>query len=359
GCFPWDVLKEFSSLGLKRLPLPESYGGGEMGVLTHCILLEELMAAEAGFAAAVHGAWKLAGLLIECGTEEQVSKYIQIYAEDDTCLMGDGTTDPAVGPADLLAHKGAEGGCRLMAVREGSGWVLDGKKRFVASGAIAKLFFIDARTNGRVPDSEGMAGFILTKDAPGFRVGRVHDKMGARVLIDAELIFERCRIPGEDVLFAEEGNAHEARARYFGKISPTGGAFGVGIARAALEETIEYARNRVQGGKPIIEHDVVALRLAEMAADVETARALVWKAAWHSDNQRHPEPGVGLAATLFASEIAPRVCDAAIQLFGAYGFMRDYPVQKHWRDALMCYSMHGMNDIVRLKMERHLDGEHI
>ncbi len=358
GCFPWDVLKEFSSLGLKNLPLPEGRGGADMGVLTHCVLLEELMAAEAGFAAAIHQAWKLSGLLIECGTEEQISKYIQMYAEDDTCLMADGTTGLDSGSAAPLAYKVAEGGCRLSAVRESSGWVLDGRKRFAACGAIAKVFIVEARTNGGVPGSGGMTGFILTKEAPGFAIGKLHDKMGARLLTDSELLFEKCRVPEQDVLFGGEGKACEARARYFVRVSPAGGAFGVGIARAALEETIEYARNRVQGGKPIIEHDVVALRLAEMAVDVETARALVWKAAWYSDNEANHDPKIGLAATLFASEAAPRVCDAAIQIFGGSGYMKDYPVQKYWRDSLMCYSIHGMNDIIRLKMGRHLDAEH-
>ena len=349
GPFPWDALKEFSSLGLKNLPLPKKWGGADMGVLTHCVLLEELMAAEAGFAAAVHQSWKLAGLLLECGTEEQKSKYIPMFAEDDTCLLGDGTLGPITPPDDL----------RLTAAREGSGWVLDGKKRFVGCGPLAKLFIVDARARGAAPGSGETFTFIVPKNAPGVRLGEVHDKMGTRIFLESELDFEKCRIPGEDVLPDGAGNGTGTKSRYFGKIAPTLGAFGVGIARAALEKAIEHALERVQGGKPIFEHDIVSLRLAEMKVNVDVARDLVWRAAWHSDNPGEFESGLGMTSVLFASEMAPRVCDAAIQIFGGYGFMRDYPVQKCWRDAIGCLFHGETHDTARLKLGRLLETENI
>ena len=354
ACFPPDVLKQFASLGLKNLPLPERFGGAEIGVLTHCVLLEELVSAEAGFAATVHQAWKMVGLLNECGSETQHSKYIPMYAGDEACLLGDATIEPGPKPVDILAYICAEGASRLTAARSGAGWVADGTKRFVICGGLARLFFIDALTSDGNGSSSGIVSFILENGALGMRTGKVHDKMGMRLLVDSELILEKCRVPDEDVMFAGEVSGWEARTQYLQKMSPTTGAFGIGIARSALEEAVEHARNRVQGGKPIIEHDIVAVRLAEMAVDVETARALVWRAGWHSDNETNPDPALGLAAALFASEMAPRVCDTAIELFGGYGFMRDYPVQKYWRDALMCYSFDGTSDLARLKMGRLL-----
>ena len=359
GCFPWDALKEFSSLGLKNLPLPEGHGGADMGVLTHCVLLEELAAGEAGFAAAIHQSWKLTGLLLKCGTEGQIAKYIPKYANDGTCLVADGTDTVTSGSAGVLAQRGAEGGSRVSAVREGAGWVLNGTKRFMACGGIGAIFFVEAGTDGRVPDSEGVVGVIVTKDVPGFRIGRADDKMGARLRADAEVIFDRCRVPDADVLYGGEGNGAGARERYFASISPAAGALAVGIARAAFEDGIEYAGTRIQGGKPIVEHDAVRFRIAEMAAELETARALIWRTAWHADHDPDFDPKMGLAATLFASEMAPRVCDSAVQIHGGYGYMREYPVEKHWRDSLMCYTIHGMDDITRLKIGRLLNTERI
>ncbi len=349
GPFPWDALKAFSSLGLKNLPLPEKWGGANMSVLTHCVLLEELMTVEAGFAAAVHQGWKLAGLLVECGTEEQISKYIPMFAEDDTCLLGDGTLGPISLPEDL----------RLSATREGAGWVLDGKKRFVACGPLAKLFIVDALSNSVAHGSGETQTFIVPKDAPGARLGEVHDKMGTRLLLESELDFEKCRVSGEDVLSDGGGNGSGAKSRYFRKIAPTLGAFGVGIARAALEKTLEHTLERVQGGKPIFEHDIVSIRLAEMKVNVDVARDLVWRAAWNAEDQLGHDPRLGLASALFASRMAPRVCDAAIQLFGGYGFMRDYPVQKYWRDALMCLFHGETHDTARLKLGRLMETEQI
>ncbi len=349
GQFPWGVLKEFSSLGLKNLPLPEKWGGADMGVLTHCVLLEELMAAEAGFAAAVHQSWKLAGLIAECGTEEQVSKYIPMFSEDETFLMGDGTLGPISSAEDI----------QLAAAREGSGWVLDGKKRFVACGPLAKLFIVDAKVTGAAGGMGETITCIVPKESSGVRLGEVHDKMGTRLLLESELDFEKCRVPGADVLSDAGENGSGAKSRYFAKIAPTLGAFGVGIARAALEKSIEHTLERVQGGKPIFEHDVVSFRLAEMKVDVDVARDLVWRAAWHSDDQQDYDPRLGLTSVIFASQMAPRVCDMAIQLFGGYGFMRDYPVQKYWRDALMCLFHGETHDAARLKLGRLMETDHI
>ncbi len=345
GPFPWEALKAFSALGLKNLPLPEKWGGADMGVLTHCVLLEELAAAEAGFAAAVHQAWKLAGLLIECGTEDQISRYIPMFSEDDTCLLGDGTLSP-------VASSGDPG---LSATREGSGWELDGKIRFVGCGPLAKLFIVDAGTGG----SGETATFILPKDAPGLRLGEVHDKMGGRLLLESELIFEKCRVSGEDMLSDGGGNSSGAKSRYMGRIAPTLGAFAVGIARVAFEKAVAHSQERVQGGKPIFEHDIVSFRLAEMKVDVDVARDLVWRAAWSSDSPEDHDPRLALNSALFAAGMAPRVCDAAIQIFGGYGYMLDYPVQKYWRDALMCLFHGGTHDAARLKLGRLLEPQHI
>lgn len=345
--FPWGALREFSALGLKGLPLPEKWGGADMGVLTHCVLLEELMAAEAGFAAVVHHAWKLAGLLVECGTEAQISKYISMFVEDPDCLLGDGLVS-SLSPSEDPG---------IAASREGAEWILDGRKRFVGSSPIAKIFVVDAGMNGANFGAGELVTFIVPKDASGVRQGEVHDKMGTRLFLESELDFEKCQVPTEDILSDGGGNGSGVKSRYLGKIIPTLGAFGVGIARAALEKAIEHSLERVQGGKPIFEHDIISFRLAEMKVDIEVARDLVWRAAWASDHPEESDPRLALSSVLFASNMAPRVCDAAIQVFGGYGYMRDFPVQKYWRDALRCL-FHGETlDAVRLGLGSLLEPE--
>jgi alkylation response protein AidB-like acyl-CoA dehydrogenase len=345
--FPWGALKEFSALGLKNLPLPEKWGGADMDVLTHCVLLEELMTVEAGFAATVHQSWKLAGLLAECGTDDQISRYIGAFSEDSEYLMGDGTLGPIASSEDL----------ELNARPEGGGWALEGRNRFVGCGPIAKLLFMDAASVSTAPGSSDAVTFLVSQGTPGIRQEEIHDKMGARVFLESELTFDKCRVPVEDIL--SDGNESGAKNRYFRKIAPTLGAFGVGVARASLETSIAHCLERVQGGKPIFEHDVVSFRLAEMKVDVDVARDLVWRAAWHSDHPGEGAPGIGLSALLFASEMAPRVCDMGIQLFGGYGFMRDYPVQKYWRDSLMCLNHGDTHDMARLKLGRLIETEAI
>ena len=209
--FPWSVLREFSALGLKNFPLPERWGGVDMDVLTHCVLLEELMAMEAGFAAAVHQSWKLAGLVLECGTEEQKSKYISMFAEDETCLFGDGTLSP-ITPSENLG---------LNAIPAGSDWELDGKKRFVGCGPFAKIFVLDASSNVSKDVSNENITLVIPKNSPGLSIGDVHDKMGMRTYIESELNFEKCRISVDDILSDGTGNGTGSKSRYLRKIIPT------------------------------------------------------------------------------------------------------------------------------------------
>ncbi len=354
--FPWDVLREASKVGLRTLTLPREEGGSGAGIFTHVVVLEELMAVDPGFAGVIHQGWKLAKLIQNATTPAQRAYLLPRFRDDDLCTTAIGMTEPGAGTDNILPYDGADGGMITRAERRGSEWVLNGTKHFIACAAIAKLFFVLARTDFSVGVSRGCTMFFLEAGTPGFRVGKIHEKVGGRLLMNGELVFEDCRLPAENVM-GTVGDGIALMARTFAHHSPTTASFAVGIARAAFELALEYSKTRVQGGKPIIEHPAVAMRLGEMHADIEASRAIVWKAAWCADHQDPYDPKVGLVAKLVASEMAPRVCYSAMQVLGGSAYMREVPVERYLRDALMCFHIDGLQDSVRHKIGHLLAGK--
>ncbi len=343
GCFPIEVLKAASRLGLRTLGLPREYGGANIGVLTHSLLLEEVMAVEPGFGGVFHQVWRLSQHIAEFGTEEQKKKFLLPFVEDDTCLISIGMTEPGAGTDNTLPYGGVDGGMRLSAVKQGSEWVLSGTKHFIACAALAKIFFVLARTDPNVPVSKGVTQFLLWRDTPGFKVARTHDKLGAALLMNAELVLENVRVPESDVYIGENLGL-SSRGRNYGRSIPMVATFGLGIARGAYEAALAYARERVQGGKPIIKHDAIAMRLADMLTLIEATRSTIWKAAWSADNLETYNVREALIASYMSTVCARRVCDGALQVFGREGYMRDRPVEKFYRDAHMCNHINSTVD---------------
>ncbi len=354
--FPWDVLREASKVGLRTLTLPPGEGGSGAGILTHVVVLEELMAVDPGFAAVLHQGWKLAKMIENATTPSQRAYLLPRFRDDDTCTMSIGMTEPAAGTDNILPYDGPDGGMITRADRQGNQWVLNGRKHYIACAGIAKLYFVLARTDFSVGVTRGTTMFFLEAGTPGLRIGRIHEKVGGRLLMNGELVFEECRLPPENVL-GRVGDGIPLMSRTFAKHSPTTASFAVGIARAAFELALAYAKTRIQGGKPIIQHAGVAMRLGEMYADIEASRAIVWKAAWCADHQEPYDPKVGLVAKLVASEMAPRVCSSAMQVLGGAGYMREVPVERYLRDALMCFHIDGLQDGVREKIGGLLAGK--
>ncbi|MFQ6111176.1 MAG: acyl-CoA dehydrogenase family protein [Nitrospinota bacterium] len=356
GCFPIEVLKAASKLGLRTLALPRAYGGRDIGVLTHSILLEEVMAVEPGFGAVFHQLWRLSQHIAEFGTEEQKKKFLIPFIEDDTCLISIAMTEPGAGTDNTLPYEGVDGGLRLSAEKRGGEWVLNGTKHFIACAALAKIFFVLARTDPKVPVSKGVTQFLLWRDTPGFRVARTHDKLGAALLMNAELVLENVRVPESDVYIGENMGLSR-KGRNYGRSIPMVATFGLGIARGAYEEALSCAREEVEGAKPLIKHPAVAMRLADMLTLIEATRSIIWKAAWSADNLETYNPREALIASYMSTVCARRVCDCALQVFGREGYMRDRPVEKFCRDALMCNHINSTVDGRLLRIGRLMAGQ--
>jgi acyl-CoA dehydrogenase len=352
--FPWDVVRKGSALGLRTAALPEEYGGIGIGILTHLIMLEELCQGDSGMATHFHQAWKMAKLLVERCSDAQRDHFLPKFTDDDTALLAVAMTEPDAGCDNVMPYDAPEGGMRTSAVRDGDEWVLNGMKHFIACASISKLYFIAARTDRSVGVTQGVTVFLIERDTPGFRIGQIHDKMGNRLMMNSELIFENCRIPDFNRV-SEVGKGMSFLGSFGARHIPTTGAFGVALARAGFEIALDFAKTRVQGGKTIIEHPTVAHRLGEMASLIEAARAVSIQAAWMADQPEYDSQR-GLLASIFASDVGPKVCDMALQLLGGHGYMKEMGLEKILRDALMCYHIDGTSDVHRVKIGEMMRG---
>ncbi len=358
SAFPMDALKKCSRAGLRTVTVPKEMGGAGLGILAHCVLLEELFQGEAGFASVIHQGWKLAKMLCHFTTDAQRNEFLPRFMDVDTSTMAVGLTEPGHGTDNILPYTHPSGGLQLSAKRNGNGWVLNGTKHFIACAAMSNINFLMTRTNPEAPVNEGCTMFITHDELAGLRRGKVHGKLGARLLMNAELIYEDSEIP-DTWRLSEVDEGLPYMALVFSRHSSTTATFAVGIARAAYEDALKYAGTRVQGGVPIIRHDGIRTRLADMYTSITVARDAIWRAAWHADiapegEYDHKE---GLRVALFASEMAPRVCTTAMNVFGGNGYMWDHPAERHMRDAMMCYHIDGMNDVMRMKLGALLAGE--
>ena len=356
GCFPMEALKEASRLGLRTLGLPREFGGRDISVLTHCILLEEVMAVEPGFAGVFHQLWRLLQPITAFGTEEQIKKFVVPFAGDDTCLVSVGQTEPDAGTDNTLPYGGADGGMRLSAVKRGGEWVLNGTKHFIACAALAKLFIVFGRTDTSVPVSEGVTQFLLWRDTPGFKIGRTHDKVGMAALMNAELIFENVRVPDSDV-FLGPNQGYSAKGRDFGKSTPMVACWGLGVARGAYERALAYAREKVEGGKPLVQHDAVAMRLADMLTRIEATRSIIWRAAASAENLETYSLKDAVISSYMSTLCMRSVCTSAMQILGREGYMRSRPFEKLFRDGIGFYHTNSTVEGRLIKTAKFAIGE--
>jgi butyryl-CoA dehydrogenase len=343
GEFPWDIIRKMADLGLMGLPFPEEYGGAGGDAISYAIAVEEIARASGSVAITYSAHISLACSPIYLfGTEEQKKKYLIPMARGEK-IGAFGLTEPGAG-SDAAAIK-------TRAVLDGDEWVINGQKIFITNGSIADVVVIAAVTDP-AKGKRGISNFIIEKGTPGFRVGREEDKMGLRGSVTSELIFENCRVPKENLLGKEgEGYKQFLITLDGGRIGI--GAMAVGLGMAALEAAAKYAKERVQFGQPIAEFQAIQWMIADMATELEAARLLVLRAAWLKDQgQRFTKEAA--MAKLFASEAAVRACYKAIQIHGGYGYTKDYPVERFYRDARLTTIGEGTSEIQRLVIARHI-----
>ncbi|MGO6695113.1 acyl-CoA dehydrogenase family protein [Rhizobium johnstonii] len=341
--FPREELKEMGELGLLGMLVPEAYGGSDTGVVAYAAALEEIAAGD-GPCSTIMSVHSSVGCvpILKFGTEEQRQRFLPKLASGEW-IGGFALTEPQAG-SDASNLK-------TRARRNSDHYVLDGSKQFITSGKNGHVIIVFAVTN---PDAgkKGITAFIVPTDTPGYEVIRVEEKLGLHASDTCQIAFNNMRIPAELRLGAEGEGYRIALANLEGgRIGIAAQA--VGMARAAFEAARNYARERTAFGKPIVEHQAVAFRLADMAVRIEAARQLVFHAASLREAGL-PCLSEASMAKLFASEMAERVCSDAIQIHGGYGYMADYPVERIYRDVRICQIYEGTSDVQRMVIARNL-----
>ncbi len=348
GEIPWHVVKKAHEVGLDTAFLPEKVGGGGItSTLTHCIVNEELNWGCAGIATGLIGAGLAYLPIIHMGTDEQLKRFLRPFCGPEPKLGALCLTEPDAG-SDVA-------GIRTRAVKDGDEWVLNGVKRFITNGGIGDLHVVFATTD---PDLRhfGIRAFVVEKGTPGLLMGKVEDKMGVRASHTAEVILENCRVPADHMLGREDEPAFLGAMKALESSRPLVAAGAVGIARAAYEYALEYARQRKAFGKPIGSFQAIRFLLADMKTKVDAARLLTWRSAWMRD-QGMPMNKEASMAKLFAADIAMEVTTDAVQILGGTGYMRDQPVEKWMRDAKVFQIWEGTSQIQRLVISREELGE--
>ena len=335
--FPWEIMKVCAEAGLFGVAIPEEYGGVGGGVLENCLVVEELSRACIGVSVSYAASGLGAYPILLYGTEEQKRKYLPEIASGRK-LAAFGATEPNAG-SDVAAMQ-------TTAVKDGNGYVLNGTKQWITNGGEAEIYSVFAVTD-KTKGPRGISGFIVEKGTPGFSFGKKEKKLGIRASATRELIFEDCWVPEENLIGGREGIGLIIILRTFDMTRPGIGAQAVGLAQGAFEVALKYARERIQFGQKIISFQAVQHMLADMATQIEAARALVYSVARYIDSHPRTFSKEAAMAKLFPSDVAMKVALDAVQILGGYGYMRDFPVEKMMRDAKILQIYEGTNQIQR------------
>ncbi len=341
--FPVEVFRELGSLGVLGAVFPEEYGGAGFNYVDYSIIIEELARVDPsiGLSTAAHISL-CTSHIYTAGSEEQKKRYIPKLASGEW-IGSWALTEPESG-SDA-------GGTNTKAVLDGDEWVINGLKTFCTNAHAADVFVVMAMTD-REKASHGISAIIVEKDTPGFRVGKKENKLGMRCSPTGELILTDCRVPASNIIGQRgEGFIDSLKILDGGRISIA--ALGVGIAQGAFEAALKYSKQRKQFGRFISEFQAIQHKLADMATEIEAARLLTLRAAWLKDTGLSVNKESSMAK-LYTSETAVRVANEAVQIHGGYGFIKDYPVEKFYRDAKLCTIGEGTSEIQRMVIARQL-----
>jgi len=345
GEYPHDYFDAFKKAGLLGMAIPEEMGGTGNGILPICLAIEEVAKYECGAGLLL----VLSGLptrpIVFGGTKEQQQQYLPALARGDAkgsfCL-----TEPDHG-SDAAALE-------TRATRDGDDYILNGNKVYISGGTVADYLTVFARTGG--PGARGISAFVVDAHAPGVHIDRIDDKMGVRSVPTAHFSFTDVRVPAENLLGLQEGNGFNHAMLTLNSMRPTVGARGVGLAEGAASYALEWARERKAFGSSVIDFEAIQFMFADMAIQIEAARNLVYKAAWLVDQGKYTREyahHLSIAKT-FATEMANKVAFDALQVLGAQGYMRDHPLERHYRDARQLTIVEGSSQVQRVVISRSM-----
>ena len=346
GGYSPEIVEKAHQMGIRTLTLDEEWGGVGADSLTTAMVIEELSRGDLGVSVIFAQTLKIAQIMQKALNPEQRARVLPSFAQDSQAMLAIAITEPDTASDYFLPHPVP---FRTRAVRGEGGWVVNGMKHFISNGNRAVFYLLFVQTEKGQPLATGSTCFLVERDRPGFTIGRVHDKMGERLANNAELIFQDCFIPDDNVI-GEPGKGYQVLAEFFPQSNAYAGASALGVAVAAYDKAVDWARTRVQGGKPLIEHDGIRAQLAEMRMLIDASRAYVHRAAWLADNQDHGwDRTLGALPKAMASQAAWKIATWCLEIHGGHGYMKETGVEKLVRDAAAFLHSDGVNRTLFLK----------
>ena len=347
-CFRWDIVEKGSKLGFRTLTLDKKYGGPGMDSLTTALVMEELAVGDLGVSVIFAQTVKFVQMMQWDATEEQCRRFLIPFRDDPRFLIGATNTEANFGSDSSTVYEG--GKVTTTAVLDGNEWVINGMKQWCSGGPVAKLFRVSATTK------EGRATILVPRDTPGVTMGNIHDKMGERFAINSEMIYDNVRVPKENII-GKPRQKLDIRNKYIRASNVYAAACALGVGRAAYEAALDYAKIRVQGGKPIIEHQTIGMMLVDMYAQLEAARLLYMKAAWAADREEFWDPKLQAMSNVICKNVATKVAIQSLEIFGGYGSMRDSSMEKYVRDTVAFLHSDGTRQALHWRAARVLASE--
>jgi alkylation response protein AidB-like acyl-CoA dehydrogenase len=353
----WGIIKKGSRLGFRTLAVPKEWGGHGADFVSQALVMAEIARADSAISKAFSQNWKWSHLISASCTEEQKQRFLPEFIADDTFVLGKGITEPGAGSDNRLPPEDPKAGLKLKAERRGDEWILNGEKAFIANAPIGKLFFIDARTDTSVPLKQGTTMFLVPRDTPGFRIGKVFNKSGWRFYQNGEMIFDNARLPHSNVVGEVNGAVRKSGGA--GGDTTGGDLFGdlelaanaLGICDDACTSALRHAKTTQQGGQPLFAQQTVQLQINRMYMLTEALRSFVLRVAWEHDMKMHT-PNAGLAMN-FSTDIVQEVADLYMEVRGLEGCHMDPHADKLVRDSIIWTHLAG-DSVQRMKVVRRI-----
>lgn len=349
---PRELLIEADRIGLRDFGIPPEFGGVEVDALTQAVMIEELGRGDPGFTVCISQNWKITTEFARHAGADLLQTWMERYRGEPTFLWAHCLTEPRGASDRVLPYDAPEASMQTRAVEDGDEWVLNGVKHYVSNAGVADAFIIFANTNPSAGVRDGVSNFLVPADTPGLSIGRINEKVGQRYNVNAEIVLQDCRVPGDHLLVRDVALRRNAAYMMQGRV--LNAARALGVMQAAYEKAARYAQETFQGGKLIIKHQVVAARLADLATQVEAARSLVHRAARAVDAGSDDAQALALMAKLHCSQAVLDVTRGVLELHAGSGVMVGDGVEKHFRDAAIFPHTDGTADITRFKIVKAL-----
>jgi alkylation response protein AidB-like acyl-CoA dehydrogenase len=344
--FSWEIVEKANAVGIRTMTLDEKWGGLGTDSLTTSMVIEELGIGDIGVSVIFAQTLKIAQIMQKALNAEQQARVLPAFVEDPRGMLAIGITEPDNASNYFLPYPVP---FRTNGQKTKGGWIVNGMKHFISNGNRSTFYLLFVQTEKGKPLAEGSTCFLVERDRPGFTIGRVHDKMGERLANNAELIFQDCFIPDENVV-GKIGEGFSVLANFFPQSNAYAGATILGVAVAAYEKAVEWAKVRVQGGKPLIEHDGIRAQLAEMRMLIDASRSYIHRACWLADHQEHGwDKTLGVLPKAMASQAAWKIATWCLEIHGGHGYMKEAGVEKLVRDAAAFLHSDGVNRTLFLK----------